>query len=638
MCLRIAGLGTGFRALQFVQPPGLQPDKDREIFLVFDMRGDGDCVKGNLLHLPQDRTLAARSLDIKLGDIQESPNRVKGWRTLLFGLKRNEKYLVINASSKLHCLRLRRKYNVDKITEQLKQIGCMDEILQYEQVQSIYGAYQAVGMQSDLLTEDTILTLLFNNKYIDVSGMLKLPSLSEVEIVRNTPLLWRICHRYKFLCDKRYHVECRTIDTIEDVKQKFLDLYNAAELTEGLTADHICLTQQNKLISDKLLKETVASVVTPSRSSGDVVILSQHNASLRVGVDGGSGMVCIEDVFVHFQPQDAANVEIVFKTHSRHAAGVGTLIVVSPQISASDLRDEVSKVVGKERNSIRISVGTSKLGRRTRLSEALSAAGGRVSVTLKAKITLHVHVVRSPAPSDDDETDFSVRVYSYDLVQALKAELFRLTGAPEDSVDLYFEGRPLSEDDTFSENRIRDKDSLEARLFPNRLRLSVRMPSRRWLDLLVNDCFAFTVGHVKAFAQNLDGHETVRECELIAIVNDRVASDNETLAKTLYSRSLTLGDFTTGLCCTPKLVLVEVENLCFTSATAHRGTFAVFSSTASAWFQQFLVMFNGESLFYGKSHCSRNCEPRIMCRNDSIPITVGVDLLKLCNAWLLRLV
>ena len=106
----------------------------------------------------------------------------------------------------------------------------------------------------------------------------------------------------------------------------------------------------------------------------------------------------------------------------------------------------------------------------------------------------------------------------------------------------------------------------------------------------MDDSFAFTAGHVKTLAQNLDGHETIHECELTVIVNDRVASDTEILA-----------DLRTELGCEPRLVVVKIENVCFTSATAYKETFAVFSSTDGQWFQQFLVMFNGEEVFPGES-------------------------------------
>ena len=583
--------GLALASFGVLQPPSYPKETRAETCLVHDMRENNDFVKGVRQQLPQDLTSAAKSLGILPDQILECSDRVNDLRAVILGHIQTEKYILIKIGSSSHCLRIRQNFSTDEVFDQLLEIADGDVDIELRRLRHLsrYEPYSFPVIQRTAAVDVKSIFLFFNKKHIDVSDTLRLPSLSVVELVRIVHLEWRIYHRYKILCDKRYRVACRTIDTLEDIKRKFLSLYTALETTDEVSTDCLWLTQQNKLISDTLLKKTYDTVVSKSQNPSDMVHLSEHNSLLRFTIDPESGMVCVDDVFVHFQPQDAVKIEIEFKADTNDKTNIRSLIMASPQMSAKDLREEVSKVVGKERNCIRISVGTTKLTSSVDLSRVLSTGGCKINVTLKAKITLSVHVVRIP-PSDDEEADFTIRVYSYDLVQVMKEELCRLTGAPEHSVDLYFERRPLSEDNTFSDHRIRDKDNVEAYIFRNRVRLSVRMPNGQWYDLLVDDCYALTVGHVKAFAQNLDEDEKIHECELTVIVNDRVASDTEVL-----------GDLRTGLHCMPKLVLVKTENVCFTSSTAHKGTFIVLSSTDGLWFQQFLVMFNGEELFYGES-------------------------------------
>ena len=258
--------------------------------------------------------------------------------------------------------------------------------------------YEVPYLQQDAYAEEKSISLLFNKEYIDVSDALKLPSLSVVELVRIVDLLWRIYYRYKFLCEKRYLVKCRTCDTLKDIKQKFLSVYSTIEATDGMSVNTLWFTQHEKLVTDTLLQTAYDRIVSRSGSPSDMVLFSEHHSLLRFTKDRNSGMVFIDDVYVHFQPQHAVSVQVVqfmSHMHTRQKTIMRSLIVVSPQISASDLREEVSKVVEKKSNSIRISVGTTKLTSSVDLSRALRKPGCKINVTLKAKITLSVHVVRT---------------------------------------------------------------------------------------------------------------------------------------------------------------------------------------------------------------------------------------------------
>ncbi|KAL8583728.1 hypothetical protein ACOMHN_000349 [Nucella lapillus] len=407
----------------------------------------------------------------------------------------------------------------------------------------------------------------------DLSNVLELPNLAVVELLLKFPLVWRICYRYKLFCDKRYHVHCSSAASLEEIKCMFLDLFQTTvEGEEELRADCVWFTQGNKVVTEMCLLQTF-SVESENSSDSLEVIKVSHLGK------------CVDEVYVHFQPANALCAEVTLKTD-----GVPTpmgLLVVSGQ-PASYVREEVAKIVGKEPESIRISLGTVKLDNTVDVHQALTASGCKITVTAKQKIKLTVHM--EPVSNSSEKSMHTIPVYSYGTVEVLKMELCRRTEIPAPLVDLFFEGRNLDKGSTFRAHRLRDGDCLEGRVFPRRLTLLVRMPDRGWLELTVDDCSVTTVGQVKVFCQTRSPGPPVHCFELTAIVADRVLSDSQTL------------DDITAEAHHPqrrRLVLVRTEGSCFTAATSCLGTYIVCSSTKGSHFDQVSTMHNGKRPFYG---------------------------------------
>ncbi|KAK7092775.1 uncharacterized protein [Littorina saxatilis] len=577
---------------KLLRPPVLQEAKKFESFLIFDLRHSESSVAGSPTQLPLDDSYLTKIFDTNISNIYVTTTKVCDLRVLMIGYKASEQYLLVKLDSQVHCLSIKQTSSTETVSEQLTKLSTT--VTGYA-----FGGPTGIVQirQRNSFKEKESWYLLHNEKHIEVTDVRRLPSLSLVEIKRNLPVEWRIYHRYALFCDKRYLVVCRSVDTLVDIKQKFLQRYETVEGTQGISPEVVWLTQHKKLISDASLKQIFTTIGTPTYGLPQLNSLSQHMPMLHVSSGGEGNAICIDDVFVHFQPPNAVSLEIIFKPHTDLDEGVSTLVVVSPQVSLSGLREELSKVVRREPNSLGITVGGTKLmaSRKTNLSQMLTTPGCKITVYPKTKVSLSVEVVESPSQGNDKRT-FTISAFSHDVTKVIKSELRALTKSPEYTMDLYFEGRLLVEESTLNENRIRDKDCLEAQVFPNRVKLSVRMPNRKWYELLIDDCSEVTVGQLKDFYNRLDGEENIHTCEQVAIVNGRVVSDTEAL-----------GDVMDGWRPLPKVVIVRVENRCFTAATAYKGVFIVCRSTQSTWFQQFkLVQIDNDEEFPGPDVCEKD--------------------------------
>ena len=562
------------------------------------MRENSDVVRGK--EIPQDEAFVAKQFDISINRVTKFPNDVDGKFALILHSRPDEKYLIIKTMAAKYCLRITPHTSVSKIQHTLKTVTrafrrertfrrlrtmSMVDDAYYTDTHDIESPslYQDdSGMQKSFL-------LLYQKKEVTVADLLKLPSMSVVEAVVIMPLFWQIYHRYKLHCDKRYRVFGRTHDTLADLKQNFLNLYRETEAGDEIPLDCVWFTKGDKLVSEKLMKQTFEVMLTNADSVHDILDISRASDVLKVHFDQSKSQMFIDNVFVHFQPPDAVYVPVQTQTTSRKAAC--DLIMVAPQMSPSALRDQVSKVVGQQANSIKINIGRAKLNNRIDLRQALAAPNCKITVAPKDKIKLSVHVVWVPDDGRDDETEMEIHAYSYDMVEVTKVCICQQKKLVYHKMDLYFEGHLLSEHSTLSEHRIRDKDRLEARVFPRRLKLTVRMPTRRWYDLFVDDSSAASVKDIKVIAQTLDREHPVSAIELTAIASGTVLSDTTKLE-----------DLEAGECGIPRVVLVHTENCCFSAATAYDNTFIICVSMEGSCFQQKEVMWNGKRLFYGEWH------------------------------------
>lgn len=514
------------------------------------------------------------------GKLIEKTDRAEGIHIVILGAKETEKYLQVKLSPGVYyCLKRNKQH--EKITEQLHKINNrrMDR--------------PGIGLRQ--VHEErrySDFALINNNRQVTLTAFLELPNLAVVELVPVFLLVWRICYRYKLCYDKRYLVRCSSVASIEEVKCKFLDLFQRLDGSEEeLSVDSVWLTQGNKVVTEKLVNQTFRSVSDKSNKRLKVSKLSHIEK-------------CVDEVYVHFKPPDALCAEVTLKTDNT-LTDMG-LLVLSPEEAPSCLQEEVAKIVGEEPERHRISLGDVKLDSKIKLQHVLSTSDCKITVTAEQKIKLLVNMETFSKSGKD--TAHVVPVYSQNKIQVLKKELCKLTEVPPHLVDLFFQGKKLDEEITISEYRLCNDDVLEGCVFPWRQTLFVRMPNRQWQELIVDDCQTVSIGQIKMFWQTLNPGEPVHSCELTAIAHDRVVSDSEILV-----------DISAELPQRSRLILVQTECTCFTAASSYNGNYVVCSSTEGSHFDQISTMHNGKRPFYGdrvdepellKMVMDRRCSPQ----------------------------
>ncbi|XP_076455888.1 uncharacterized protein LOC143290384 isoform X2 [Babylonia areolata] len=495
-------------------------------------------------------------INFRTENVEKTFDQIEGLYIFILGAKKTGKYLQIKLSSKAYfCLEIRQGVSIEGITEQMSQIRSSH---------SSSRRYGVLGKQIKAVKRSKNFALFHNRKCITVPDALNLKNLAVVELVPVIPVSWRICYHYKLFCNKQYLLQCSSVDSLAEVKAKFLTLFQRSEEIEDTEVAHVdCVwfTQGNKVLTEELLNQTFKS--TMDGTSGCLLLKTIPHMGMGINVS------------VYFQPPTAISAEVTLKTDSAQTS-VG-LLVLSPEQSASRVREEVAKLVGREPESIKILLENVELNDKVSLDQPLS--GRRITVTAKQKISLSVHVL--PFRDGGEEALHIIPVYSYDKVQVLKSELVKKLHTPPDLVDLFFNNIHLDDGSSFRYNRIRDRDQLEARVFPRRQTLMVRMPDRQWQELIVDDSRTVNMGQIKTFCQTLK--DPVPCCEVTAIVGDRVVSDTETLH-----------DASAGQALTPRLLLIRKENWCFTADTSCNGAYVVCTSTEGTHFDHVLTMCNGD--------------------------------------------
>jgi hypothetical protein len=547
----------------------------------FDLRTKDSALE-SIVALPQKPEEAAKLL----GCEHVVELKVLDMRTIVMGLN-TDFCLFVKAGSAVYCMKFRERPTTQAVINEVQTLG-----LQRSPRSSRAMYMQMFESRSPKPKPSKIpLCLLHNNKPLEAADLKELPSCCILELALNMTMEWRVSHRFTLFCDKRYFLRCSTTSSMARIKELFLSVYGHVENTEGLSADSVWFTQENKVITDQLLNKTFAAVLNRCLDGSESS--SEDKALLAVATGADAAVI---EVFVHFQPQVAICLEVEIKGEKDESKLVSNpVVILSPQASAKNVREEVSKVARQEPISLRIFVGTLKLCSAIDLGKALNAPGCRIYVTPKTKILLTVWVVRCPPGPDsqaDDDESYDMPVYSYGFVKTMKRDLSFKLGVPLYQIDLFLQSQPLTDSKSFSENRVKDRDHLQAKVFTNRKEVHVRMPNRRWYDLLVDDCLSMTVSDIKAFARTVDGVDNFHDSEVTAIVHDHVVSDSDALGKILKDS-----------CPVPRLLLVRIENRCFTASCT--GKLAVlqsgFGPDGAAVNQHVLAMSDGDSeLFYGK--------------------------------------
>ncbi|KAK7497588.1 hypothetical protein BaRGS_00011228 [Batillaria attramentaria] len=434
------------------------------------------------------------------------------------------------------------------------------------------------GQDRGLRTDEILPTVIadMTAESNDEFDLLKLDKLSKVDIVTVKQVTWNIYQRMSHDWDQRFIIKCNNTCTLSEMRNQFLESH--AE-TLQLHKNHMNENNVWFVWRDRVLTERVLQKIRKLKREPNGHGYLAHQSYL-------SDTETFE-LFLYIQPSTAVPVKVVFKPDATKSAKNVRMVVVSPQITAADLRLEVSKVVGQIPDSIKIVIQKKKLDRQLDLPKVLASPHCTIMAEQEEKLTLNVHVVNLPA--FDRESTQTMDVYPYSTISKLKADICKRIGAKVENMDLRFDRRLLADDEILTEKRIQQDDTITGLVYTNRVCISVRTAVRKWHDVICNDCYASSIGDLKHFSQTLDEHGSViHMCDLVAVLESRVLDDK-----------VVLGD--AGI--TPdnpkvRIVLVHVASLCFTASSACGGKLPVLCDTGEANFKYQLAMSDGKSLFY----------------------------------------
>ena len=400
--------------------------------------------------------------------------------------------------------------------------------------------------------------LLRNGQRLDDPQALShLEDFEEVDLVRTETVMLKFLHRVSQRCEKAFYVECDDIDYVREAKEKFLKVLALEEQTEGSAGaggvDHVWLTCGGKVLPDDKLLKTI----------WDPEVGEERTFSLQSD-RSGADLTATDAFRVHFRPPDSVLVKLNFKSDARKYVKSESVIIVSPGADVQTLRHDISKVIHKDPCSFKLFIAGKKMEMDTALESFLRAPNCTVVVEQRPKIQLNVVSKDDGQPSVSD--CFPVTMHRYERVEKLKQEVCSRLEIPGYCVDLHHKDVHLDERVDLRSSRLRSGDTVKALVRPNRIRVSVRLRTRVWEDVVVNDTNVATVGLLKAFARNVLAERLSR-----GRLRQNIHEGSDPLGSSTFSvilGGMLLPDEATlraaGVEMNSRVVLVEEERLCFT--------------------------------------------------------------------------
>ena len=400
--------------------------------------------------------------------------------------------------------------------------------------------------------------LLRNGQRLDDPQALShLADFEEVDLVRTETVMLKFLHRVNQRRETAFYVECNDTDYVREAKEKFLKVFDLEEQTEGSAGaggvDHVWLTCRGRVLPDDILLGTI----------WDPEVGDERTFSLQSD-RSGADLTATDAFRVHFRPPDSVLVKLNFKSDARKYVKSESVIIVSPGADVQTLRHDISKVIHKDPNSFKIFIAGKKMEMDTALEHFLRAPNCTVVVEQRPKIQLNV------VSKDDGQSSVSdclpVAIHRYERVEKLKQEVCSRLEVPGYCVDLHHKDVHLDERVDLRSSRLRSGDTVKALVRPNRIRVSVRLRTGEWEDVVVNDTNVATVDLLKAFAQNIlaekrsqdrlrqdihEGKDPLGSSTFSVILGGMLLPDDATLREA-------------GVEMNSRVVLVEEERLCFT--------------------------------------------------------------------------
>ncbi|XP_070174366.1 uncharacterized protein [Littorina saxatilis] len=398
------------------------------------------------------------------------------------------------------------------------------------------------------------ISLLRNGGRLDQGA--EFQDFDEVDLVRAETLTLKFLQRVNQRTAKIYFVECEDTDYVKEVKEKFLQAFCEEENVENAIGAtyNMWLTYGEQIMPDDEMLRTLWTQSNVDEFSMD-----------SLAVDLASN-----DTFhVHFQPPDAVLVKLNFKSDTKRYMKSESVILLSPRSSVAEMRNEIAKAINKEPHSFKIFISGKKIEMDTVLEPFLRSPNCIVVVEQRPKIQLSVVDVAA----NGSFGGFSVSLHRYEGVERLKQEVCRQLEVPPYCVDLQHNTSPLQEQNDLRASRLRHGDTVNALLLPNRIRLSVRLASNQWEDVVVDDVTVSTVEQLKGYVEfillkrSLE-QQNRRQSTPGLEETTHATTQQKTFVTSVIVKGILLPDCSTlreaGVEMNCRVVVIQEEKLCYT--------------------------------------------------------------------------
>lgn len=436
-------------------------------------------------------------------------------------------------------------------------------------------------------------------------------------LVRAEPVTIKIIHGLDAFSEKVYYIDCMDTWSVKEVKEQFLQLYRQEnQVTADISA--VWFSSTEKVIPDDEFLKWQEQLVGIDEADTIEMDCSWNNT-----------------IFVHFQPADSVAVKVHYKSDARRSMHMKSerVMVIWPYTTTRDLRQEIAKIIHKDPNALKLFINGRKIETDTDLEHLLTSPNCAVVVEHHKKITV---TVDAAAFGNQSSQTLVVQMHKYESVAKLKQEVCSKMQVPPYMVDMTRGNVLLQEQEDLRTCRLRDTDTVQAVVLPNRVCLKVRLGSGQWKDVVVDDFTVSTIGQLKAFAESLIGrgrttnssdakqeYTASTQLHYSIIFNGKMLHDDDTLRESCVTMN-------------SRMLMISTEKRCFTAVCGRVPIFVSLGLTNSQLRRE-MVMSDGQKFYFDpqffkrletESLTSTNCadQPLIFANDTWHSLSSGLQL------------
>ncbi|ESO85382.1 hypothetical protein LOTGIDRAFT_154877 [Lottia gigantea] len=291
--------------------------------------------------------------------------------------------------------------------------------------------------------------------------------------------LYRTAPKYEQL----FSVECLTIDSILELKQKIRDTIRSLNrihnpISESVLNSHIWLTSGKRIYRDEEYICLLESDLDSSSDSSDSLSITYY------------------DYVLHFQPPDCIPIRVTYRVGDTRNSSVET-VIVPKQSSTTHLCEHISKLLHCLPCAVKLNIQGKKLP----MSDDLSTfsefkPGCMVYASVKRAITVIVSL---------GDALLKFPIMKMDKVQSLKCKIADEIKTPPSILKLKFNGKELVDFHRIEQEDIKDNSTVDAEIVEDRIQISIRKRTHPIKHFIVENLEETKIRDLKNYYRHVVG-------------------------------------------------------------------------------------------------------------------------------------